>query len=303
MYLMSYTRPDIAFTISNLSRFTSNLGENHWKAIVRALRYLRYTQNYGLHYSRYPVVLEGFSYANWIYDIQDTKGTSGYIFTFGGGAVSWKSSRQMFLTRSKMESEFVALDKSGEEAKWLRNFLVDIPEWPKPMPTICIYCDSQATIGRAQNNQEDDHGHMNIPMRTKNLAREYSNHLVHRLGDSTELLSHAYSLISPFRYSGVEGLNTYSTPHGLGFWTKIARLPSSEILSIFFPPQINLDESMSLKNLGLSDVCLATLASQVVEKINSSLNKKEKTKGYNYFYQDEIEALGLGNAPHPTICL
>ncbi|KAH1130692.1 hypothetical protein J1N35_002070 [Gossypium stocksii] len=31
----------------------------------------------------------------------------------------------------------------------------------------------------------------------------------------------------------------------------------------------------------------------VVEKINSSLNKKEKTKGYNYFYQDEIEALGL----------
>ncbi|PPS10854.1 hypothetical protein GOBAR_AA09783 [Gossypium barbadense] len=31
-----------------------------------------------------------------------------------------------------------------------------------------------------------------------------------------------------------------------------------------------------------------------VEKINSSLNKKEKTKGYNYFYQDEIEALGLG---------
>ncbi|KAK5835471.1 hypothetical protein PVK06_011160 [Gossypium arboreum] len=40
-----------------------------------------------------------------------------------------------------------------------------------------------------------------------------------------------------------------------------------------------------------------------VKKINSSLNNKEKTKGYNYFYQDEIEALGLGNAPHPTICL
>ena len=27
----------------------------------------------------------------------------------------------------------------------------DIPEWPKPVPTICIYCDNQATIGRAQN--------------------------------------------------------------------------------------------------------------------------------------------------------
>ena len=96
-------------------------------------------------------MLEGFSDASWISDIQDTKGTSGYVFTLGGGAVSWKSSRQTIITRSTMESEFVALDKSREEAEWLRNFLEDIPEWPKPVPTICIYCDNQATIGRAQN--------------------------------------------------------------------------------------------------------------------------------------------------------
>ena len=128
MYLMSCTRPDIAFTVSSLSRFTSNPGENHWKAIVRVLRYLRYTRNYRLHYSRDPAVLEGFSDASWISDIQDTKGTSGYVFTLGGGAVSWKSSRQTIITRSTMESEFVALDKSEEEAEWLRNFLKDIPE-------------------------------------------------------------------------------------------------------------------------------------------------------------------------------
>ena len=50
-----------------------------------------------------------------------------------------------------MESEFVTLDKSGKEVEWLCNFLEDIPEWPKPVPTICINCDNQATIGRAQN--------------------------------------------------------------------------------------------------------------------------------------------------------
>ena len=88
MYLMSCTRPDIAFTVSSLSRFTSNPGENHWKAIVRVLRYLRYTRNYGLHYFKDPAVLEGFSDASWISDIQDTKGTSGYVFTLGGGVVS-----------------------------------------------------------------------------------------------------------------------------------------------------------------------------------------------------------------------
>ncbi|WMV54394.1 hypothetical protein MTR67_047779, partial [Solanum verrucosum] len=32
---------------------------------------------------------------------------------------------------------------------WLRNFLEDIPFWPKPVGPICIHCDNQATIGRA----------------------------------------------------------------------------------------------------------------------------------------------------------
>ena len=50
-----------------------------------------------------------------------------------------------------MESEFVALDKSNEEAEWLRQFLEDIPEWPKPVPAISIHSDSQSAIGRAQN--------------------------------------------------------------------------------------------------------------------------------------------------------
>ncbi|KAF3612646.1 putative histone H2A.3-like [Capsicum annuum] len=44
-----------------------------------------------------------------------------------------------------------ALQKSeaGEEAKWLQNFLEDIPYWPKPVAPVCIHCDSQAVIGRA----------------------------------------------------------------------------------------------------------------------------------------------------------
>ena len=43
------------------------------------------------------------------------------------------------------------LDKAGEEAEWLQNFLEDIPNWPKPVPFVCIHCDSQAAIGRARN--------------------------------------------------------------------------------------------------------------------------------------------------------
>ena len=94
MYVMNYTRPDIAYPISKLIRYTSNPGPDHWKAIVRVLRYLKYTQNYGLHYSKYPAVLEGCCDANWISDTIDSKSTSSYLFTLGGGAVSWKSFKQ-----------------------------------------------------------------------------------------------------------------------------------------------------------------------------------------------------------------
>ena len=41
MYVMNCTRSDIAYAVSKLSRYTSNLGPDHWKAIVRVLRYLK----------------------------------------------------------------------------------------------------------------------------------------------------------------------------------------------------------------------------------------------------------------------
>ena len=170
MYVMNCTRPDIAYSVSKLSRYTSNPGVDHLKTIISVLKYLRYTQNYGLHYTRYPAVLEGYSDANWISDMKDTKSTSGYVFTLGGAVISWKSSKQTCISRSTLEYEFIALDKAGEEAEWLRQFLEDIPIWPKLVLAICIYCDSQSEIGRAQNDMYNDKsGHIR---RRHNIVRQ-----------------------------------------------------------------------------------------------------------------------------------
>ncbi|KAI3755705.1 hypothetical protein L1987_55511 [Smallanthus sonchifolius] len=151
MYLMSCTRPDLAYAVSKLSRYTSNPSSIHWNCVFRLLRYLRYTREYGLHYNRYPAVIEGHCDANWISDTNDSRATSGYVFTLGGAAILWKSSKQTVIARSTMESEFIALDKAGEEAEWLRQFVEDIPRWPKPTSAICIHCDSQSAIGRAHS--------------------------------------------------------------------------------------------------------------------------------------------------------
>ena len=48
-----------------------------------------------------------------------------------------------------MAAEFVALASCCKETKWLRNFLIEIPIWPKPMPHISIHCNSEATLSKA----------------------------------------------------------------------------------------------------------------------------------------------------------
>nr|GEV18025.1 retrotransposon protein, putative, Ty1-copia subclass [Tanacetum cinerariifolium] len=125
--LVLSTRPDLAYAVSWLSRYTSNPSDAHWKAMTRVLYYLRYSHNYRLHYDRYLAVIEGYSDANWISDIKDSRSTSEYVFTLRGSGISWKSSKQTVIAKSMMKSEFIALDKYEEEAEWLRQFIEDIP--------------------------------------------------------------------------------------------------------------------------------------------------------------------------------
>jgi hypothetical protein len=76
-----------------------------------------------IHYTGYPTILEGYCDANWISDVDEIYGTSGYVFSLGGDSVSWKSCKQTILTRSTMEAELIALDTASVEAEWLRELL------------------------------------------------------------------------------------------------------------------------------------------------------------------------------------
>jgi hypothetical protein len=155
MYLASATRPDISFAVSKLSRFMLNPGIDHWYALERVMRYLCGTMSYGIHYSEHPAVLEGYSNANWISDVDDIKATSGYVFTFGGGAVSWRSYRQTILTRSTMEAELTALDIATVESEWLRELLIDLPVVEKRVLVILLNCDSQTVIVKVNNSKDN----------------------------------------------------------------------------------------------------------------------------------------------------
>ncbi|GKF02942.1 hypothetical protein Tco_0029865 [Tanacetum coccineum] len=119
MYAINCTRPDIAFVVGKLSRYTSN------------------------------PVLEGYTNASWISNTEDNSSTSVWVFLLGGGAISWASKKQTCITGSIIESEFVALAVAGKEAEWLKNLLLENPLWIKPIAPIPIRCDSVATLAKA----------------------------------------------------------------------------------------------------------------------------------------------------------
>ena len=112
--------------------------------------YLQGTVNYGIHYSGYPTVLEWYSDSNWISDVDEMKATSGYVFTLGGGVVSWKSCKQTILTRSTMEAELTTLDTSCVKAEWHRELLMDLAVVDKPVSAVLMNCDNQTAIAKAK---------------------------------------------------------------------------------------------------------------------------------------------------------
>ncbi|GKG07745.1 hypothetical protein Tco_0330714, partial [Tanacetum coccineum] len=78
MYAMTCTRPDIAFVMGKLSRYTSNPGTQHWQAIKRVLKYSKKTMDYRLAYTGYPSVLKGYTDASWISNTENNSPTNAW---------------------------------------------------------------------------------------------------------------------------------------------------------------------------------------------------------------------------------
>src|SRR6266498_3494647 len=178
MYLASATRPDISFVVRKLSWLTFNPRDNHWHALERVMRYLRGKMSYEIHYSGYPSVLEGYSDSNWISDADELKATSGYLFTLGGGAVSWKSCKQTILTRSTMEVELTALEIATAEAEWLRDLLMDLPVVEKLLPAIIMNCDNQTVIVKVNNSKDNAKSSRHVKRRLKSVRKMRSSRVI-----------------------------------------------------------------------------------------------------------------------------
>ncbi|CAI7734814.1 unnamed protein product [Closterium sp. NIES-53] len=122
MYLMSCTRPDLAYPLSLLARYVApgRHQKMHWEAAKRELCYLCSTSGMGLVLGGQGlVVLTSHSYAFCANDQTTHRSTQGYSFSLGTGSVSWRSTRSSSVLSSSYEAEIYAGAMAAQELHWL----------------------------------------------------------------------------------------------------------------------------------------------------------------------------------------
>ncbi|CAI7844574.1 unnamed protein product [Closterium sp. NIES-54] len=162
MYLMTCTRPDLAYPLSLLARYVApgRHQKVHWDAAKRVLRYLCSTSGMGLVLGgRDPVVLTGHADASWVDDSATQRSSQGYTFSLGSVTISWWSTRSSSVLSSSCEAEIYAGAMAAQELHWLTYLLTDLGEQPRSPPV--LYVDNKAMIALC------------LEHRTKQIAQRY----------------------------------------------------------------------------------------------------------------------------------
>ncbi|CAI7887946.1 unnamed protein product [Closterium sp. NIES-54] len=171
MYLMTCTRPDLAYPLSLLARYVApgRHRKVHWDAAKRVLRYLCSTSGMGLVLGgRARVVLSGHADACWFDDLTTQRSSQGYTFSLGFGSVSWRSTRLSSVLSSSCEAEIYAGAMVAQELRWLPYLLTDLGEAPRSPPV--LYVDNKAMLALCQERRLE-HRTQHIVLRYF-LARE-----------------------------------------------------------------------------------------------------------------------------------
>ena len=155
IHFCTWTRPDMAKTVSSLCRYMHNPGKAHITALKRLLRYLAGTINKGLVYdfsqtSSTKTGVYGYYDAAHADCVDTMKSTLAYVYFFEGCLISWHTKLHSLVTTSTNHSEYCAAAKAGREAKWIEKIFIFLgyPQFVRP---IHLFSDSKGSIAMTYN--------------------------------------------------------------------------------------------------------------------------------------------------------
>ncbi|PPR84446.1 hypothetical protein GOBAR_AA36262 [Gossypium barbadense] len=150
MYAMVCTRPDISHAVSVVSRYMSCPGKEHWQAVKWILRYLRGSADLCLVYDQSDCTssVTGYVDSDYAGDLDKRRSLTGYVFTYSGGAISWKAVLQSTVALSTTEAEYMALAEAVKEALWMKGLVSSLG---LQQDFTVVFCDSQSAIHLTKN--------------------------------------------------------------------------------------------------------------------------------------------------------
>ncbi|XP_024162356.1 uncharacterized mitochondrial protein AtMg00810-like [Rosa chinensis] len=99
---LTFTRPDIAYSVNSVCQFLHCPTDHHFQAALRILKYVKGTSDYGITFRRgssltnlslhvfsdHNFSLQAYSDADWAGDPNDRKSTTGFVILLNGSPVS-----------------------------------------------------------------------------------------------------------------------------------------------------------------------------------------------------------------------
>ena len=173
MYCYVSCRCDVGYAITLLSKFSTCPSKYHYHCLKNVAKYLRSTAKWGIRYKRndyrsdldkgdfddypkkekaigeYPeditknklICFVDAAYGN---DYTKRRSTTGFTFTYSGGAVVYRSKAQSITALSSTEAELIAAVTAGKTARFIRSVLSELG-FPQEDATP-VYEDNKPTI-------------------------------------------------------------------------------------------------------------------------------------------------------------
>ncbi len=149
---MTITWPDLSYVVVVVSQFMQTLQKPHLDGVKCILRYLKQTLQCGIFYeAKSQLQVHGYTDADWVGNVLDRRltSTSGFMFSFGSGVISWSSKKQPTITLSSMEAKYTCAAITTCEIVWLQKLFSDLGQLVDA--PIVIYCDNISSILLANN--------------------------------------------------------------------------------------------------------------------------------------------------------
>jgi hypothetical protein len=156
MYLVTCTRPDLAYPVSYLSQFLDPPSKSHLRAAKPLVRYIKGTKDLKLAFpcaDALEITLEGYSDSDYRNCLDTRQSISGNLFRLNKLTICWGSKQQKSVATSMCDAEYMAIAKATKQWIWLTNTLEELNG---PVTNAIIFCDNKATIDIAYNQKIGD---------------------------------------------------------------------------------------------------------------------------------------------------